>query len=53
MVAEIKAVVRTLTLDGCRRLATLALKQDGPEAVRVLAAEHLAAAFEPRVGAVA
>jgi multiphosphoryl transfer protein len=53
MVAEIKAVVRTLTLDGCRRLAALALEQDGPEAVRALAAEHLAAAFEPRVGAVA
>jgi phosphoenolpyruvate-protein kinase (PTS system EI component) len=38
MVAEIKAVVRTLTLAGCRRLATLSLDQDGPEAVRALAA---------------
>lgn len=54
MVAEIKAVVRTLTLAGCRRLATLSLDQDDPEAVRALAAQHLAAAADPRpVGAVA
>jgi phosphocarrier protein FPr/phosphocarrier protein len=54
MIAEIKALVRTLRLEDCRRLAARALDQDGPEAVRGLAAEHLAAALEPRVvGAVA
>lgn len=54
MIAEIKALVRTLSIEDCRRLAVRALDQDGPEAVRALAAEHLAAALEPRVvGAVA
>lgn len=54
MIAEIKALVRGLKLEDCRRLAFEALDQDGPEAVRALAANHLAAALEPRVvGAVA
>ncbi len=54
LIAEIKAVVRGLTLDGCRRLAARALEQDGPEAVRALAVDHLAALRKPRpVGAVA
>lgn len=54
MIAEIKALVRTLRLEDCRRLAVQALDQDGADAVRALAVEHLAAALEPRVvGAVA
>lgn len=54
MVAEVKAVVRTLTLEGCRRLAAETLEQDGSEAVRALAGDHIAAALSPRaVGAVA
>ncbi|UQV18724.1 phosphoenolpyruvate--protein phosphotransferase [Brevundimonas albigilva] len=54
MVAEVKAVVRGLTLDDCRALAAEALAQDGAEAVRALAGERLAALLQPRaVGAVA
>lgn len=52
MVAEIKATVRTLTLADCSRLAADALGQDGPDAVRALAAERLAA-LQSRVGAIA
>ncbi|RZJ18124.1 MAG: phosphoenolpyruvate--protein phosphotransferase [Brevundimonas sp.] len=52
MVAEIKAVVRSLTLADCSRLAAEALGQDGPEAVRALTAERLAA-LKSRVGAIA
>ena len=54
MVAEVKAVVRGLTLEDCRALAAEALAQDGAEAVRALAGERLAALLQPRaVGAVA
>ena len=54
MVAEVKAVVRGLTLDDCRALAAEALAQDGAEAVRALAGERLAALLQPRaVGAMA
>lgn len=52
MVAEIKAMVRTLTLADCSRLAAEALGQDGPEPVRALAAERLGA-LQSRVGAIA
>lgn len=54
MVAEVKAVVRGLTLEDCRAMAAEALAQDGAEAVRALAGERLAALLQPRaVGAVA
>lgn len=39
-IAEIKAVVRRLTLPDCIDLARKALTQDGPEAVRALVAAH-------------
>jgi phosphocarrier protein FPr/phosphocarrier protein len=52
MVAEVKALVRRLTLDDCRRLAVEALGQDSAEAVRTLAAERIAA-LQSRLGAVA
>ncbi|WP_366098543.1 putative PEP-binding protein [uncultured Brevundimonas sp.] len=39
-IAEIKAVVRGLTLPDCIDLARKALTQDGPEAVRALVAAH-------------
>lgn len=54
MVAEIKAVVRNLTLSDCTRLAAEALAQDSAEAVRALAADRLACLVQPHaVGAVA
>lgn len=40
--AEIKAVVRRLTLDDCRTMAAQVLELDSAEAVRALAAQHLA-----------
>lgn len=52
MVAEVKALVRRLALDDCRRLAVEALGQDSAEAVRTLAAERIAA-LQSRLGAVA
>jgi phosphocarrier protein FPr/phosphocarrier protein len=52
MVAEVKALVRRLTLDDCRRLAVEALGQDSAEAVRALSAERIAA-LQSRLGAVA
>lgn len=48
MVAEVKAVVRGLTLEDCRAMAAEALAQDGAEAVRALAGERLAALLQPR-----
>jgi len=54
MVAEIKAVVRGVTLDDCRRLAVDALALDSAEAVRALAGERLASLLHSRaMGAVA
>lgn len=54
MVAEIKAVVRSLSLSACRELAAEALRLDSAEAVRALAAERLAGAMKSHaVGAVA
>jgi multiphosphoryl transfer protein len=54
MVAEVKAVVRSLTLADCSQLAAEALSQDSAEAVRALAAERLGALVQSRaVGAVA
>ena len=52
MVAEVKALVRRLTLDDCRRLAVEALGQDSAEAVRALSAERIAA-LQSRLGVVA
>lgn len=52
MVAEVKALVRRLTMDDCRRLAVEALGQDSAEAVRALAAERITA-LQSRLGAVA
>lgn len=52
MVAEIKAVVRALTLADCSRLAAEALGQDDPEAVRALSAAILSA-LPSRAGAIA
>lgn len=49
MVAEVKALVRRLTLADCRRLAAEAVAQDGPEHVRALAAERISA-LQSRVG---
>ena len=51
-VAEVKALVRRLTLDDCRRMAVDALAQDDAEAVRALAAERIAA-LQSRAGAFA
>ena len=54
MVAEIKALLRGLTLANCRQLAGEALTLDSVEAVRALADERLAALLKSRVvGAVA
>lgn len=54
MTAEIKAVLRGVTLAECRALAAEALALDSPEAVRALADEHLAARLKSHVvGAVA
>ncbi|WP_367117983.1 phosphoenolpyruvate--protein phosphotransferase [Brevundimonas sp.] len=54
MVAEIKAVVRSMTLADCRALAAQALTLDNAEAVRALADERLAALLKSHVvGAVA
>lgn len=54
MTAEIKALLRGLTLADCRELATQALRLDSAEAVRALADERLAALMKSRVvGAVA
>ncbi|WP_312688980.1 phosphoenolpyruvate--protein phosphotransferase, partial [Brevundimonas nasdae] len=54
MVAEVKAVVRSLTLADCSQLAAEALSQDSAEAVRALATERLGALVQSRaVGAVA
>nr|WP_244999758.1 phosphoenolpyruvate--protein phosphotransferase [Brevundimonas nasdae] len=54
MVAEVKAVVRSLTLADCSQLAASALSQDSAEAVRALATERLGALVQSRaVGAVA
>lgn len=54
MTAEIKALLRGLTLADCRELAAQALTLDSAEAVRALADERLAALMKSRVvGAVA
>ncbi len=52
MVAEIKALIRRLTLEDCRRLAVEAVGQDGPEAVRALTADRITA-LQSRAGALA
>ncbi|MNL26938.1 hypothetical protein D3C87_1485010 [compost metagenome] len=54
MTAEIKALLRGLTLADCRQLAAQTLMLDSAEAVRALAENRLAALMKSRVvGAVA
>ena len=51
MTAEIKSVVRRLTLEDCRTMAAQALELDSAEAVRALAVQHLADVQGRPVGA--